>query len=188
MLGDQIARSVDRLFKLLESRKIGYLLVGGIALLNYVEGRNTEDIDLIIAPEDLSRIKPLKIESQDHDFVQATLGTLRIDCLLTQNPLFDYVRQHCETEATFRGRTVRIATIEGLILLKFYALPSLYRQGQFERVALYETDLTMLIPKCSQPIEPIFDILRQHLLSSDLESLRDIYSDIQSRIRRFRGK
>lgn len=187
VLDDQIARNVDELFKVLESRKVNYLLVGGIALLNYVEGRNTEDIDLIMAPADLSQIESLKIESQDRDFVRATFGTLHIDFLLTQNPLFDYVRQHCATEVPFRRRTVRIATVEGLILLKFYALPSLYRQGQFERVVLYETDLTMLIPKCPQTIESIFDILRQHLLPGDLESLGEIYADIQARIRRFKG-
>ena len=36
-------QAVDRLFGLLEHRKIAYVLVGGIALLQYVDGRNTED-------------------------------------------------------------------------------------------------------------------------------------------------
>lgn len=39
--------AVDRLFALLEERRIDYLLVGGIALLQYVEGRNAEDIGLL---------------------------------------------------------------------------------------------------------------------------------------------
>ncbi len=40
---------VNRLFTLLDERGIDYVLVGGVALLNYVEGRNTQDIDLIMA-------------------------------------------------------------------------------------------------------------------------------------------
>ncbi len=31
----------------LAERKIEYWLVGGVALLSYVDGRNTQDIDLI---------------------------------------------------------------------------------------------------------------------------------------------
>ena len=41
-------QTVERLFDVLTERKISYLLVGGVALLSYVEGRNTQDIDLIL--------------------------------------------------------------------------------------------------------------------------------------------
>src|SRR5277367_5217342 len=41
------------LFHLLDERKLLYLLVGGMAMLIYVEGRNTKDIDLIISVESL---------------------------------------------------------------------------------------------------------------------------------------
>jgi hypothetical protein len=46
---DPLPAAVTRLFTLLDERRIDYALVGGIALLQYVEGRNTEDIDLILA-------------------------------------------------------------------------------------------------------------------------------------------
>jgi len=46
---DTLLQNVAQLFALLKERKIDYLLVGGIALLQYIEGRNTEDIDLIMA-------------------------------------------------------------------------------------------------------------------------------------------
>lgn len=36
---------------LLEGRWIPFVVVGGIALLQHVRGRNTEDIDLIISSE-----------------------------------------------------------------------------------------------------------------------------------------
>jgi hypothetical protein len=49
MGSDSLIRSVQDLFALLEQRQINYVLVGGIALLHYVEGRNTQDLDLIMA-------------------------------------------------------------------------------------------------------------------------------------------
>jgi hypothetical protein len=50
---DSLLQTVERLFTLLHERQIAYLLVGGIAMLQYVQGRNTEDIDLIMAVSDL---------------------------------------------------------------------------------------------------------------------------------------
>jgi hypothetical protein len=38
---------VRSVFAALHAAPINYLLVGGVARLNYVEGRNTQDIDLI---------------------------------------------------------------------------------------------------------------------------------------------
>ena len=46
---DSLLQTVSRLFALLHERQVEYLLVGGVALLQYIEGRNTEDIDLIMA-------------------------------------------------------------------------------------------------------------------------------------------
>jgi hypothetical protein len=48
--GDSLPQVVDRLFDLMDERQISYLLVGGVALLSYVDGRNTQDIDFIISP------------------------------------------------------------------------------------------------------------------------------------------
>ncbi|RMF70187.1 MAG: hypothetical protein D6742_00810 [Cyanobacteria bacterium J069] len=50
---NKLLKTVDRLFEELDSSGAPYLLVGGIAMLTYVEGRNTEDIDLIMRRPDL---------------------------------------------------------------------------------------------------------------------------------------
>jgi len=43
-----------------------------------------------------------------------------------------------------RGRLDRSSvTLEGLLVLKLYALPALYRQMDMDKVALYENDITM---------------------------------------------
>ena len=62
-----ILDTVDHLFALLGERKIAYLLVGGIALLQYVEGRN-EDINLILSPSSLAKLPEVQITGQDKDF------------------------------------------------------------------------------------------------------------------------
>ena len=58
---DALSRDVSRLFELLHERQIDYLLVGGIAMLHYVEGRNTEDIDLIVALSSLQELPEIDI-------------------------------------------------------------------------------------------------------------------------------
>lgn len=53
---DSLIQCVARLFTLLKEREIEYLLVGGIAILQYIEGRNTEDIDLIMALSSFNKL------------------------------------------------------------------------------------------------------------------------------------
>src|SRR5215207_4851997 len=154
MNADSLLTQVEQLFNLLDSRKVDYVLVGGIALLTYVEGRNTQDIDLIMALPSLSKLPEVKIDNQDKDFVRGKFGELQIDVLLTKNPLFAKVEKSYTTTKQFRDRTIRCATVEGLLLLKLFALPSLYRQGSFERVGIYENDIAILIYAFKPKMEP----------------------------------
>jgi len=64
------------------------VLVGGIAILHYIEGRNTQDLDLLLMVSSLKKLPELKITSQDINFVRANYGELQIDLYLTRNPLF----------------------------------------------------------------------------------------------------
>jgi hypothetical protein len=182
---DSLLQSVDRLFTLLSERKVDYLLVGGIALLQYVEGRNTEDIDLIMALSSLEELPEISIESQDADFARGKFEGLQIDILLTSNPLFAEVQQKHAVMQQFIEHEIPCATVEGLIILKLYALPSLYRQGKFARVSLYENDIATLIHDYQPDLEPLFKELASHISETDLNSLREIAAEIQQRIKRF---
>src|SRR5258705_9729984 len=93
MNSDFLIETVARFFSLLRERQIEYVLVGGIALLQYVEGRNTEDIDLIMAVSALEQLPELQVETRDSDFARGKFGDLKVDALLTSNPLFDEVRK-----------------------------------------------------------------------------------------------
>jgi hypothetical protein len=176
---------VDRLFTTLAERKIKYLLVGGVALLSYIEGRNTQDIDLILSIEDLAEFPEITITDEKQDFARGFYEALQIDLLLTRNPLFQLVRNHYATNRQFGERTVSCVTVEGLLLLKLFALPSLYRQGNFSRVSIYENDITLLMLNYSVDLEPILQELRSHLIATDMQEIQEIVSDIKSRIQRF---
>lgn len=186
MNADSLLTQVEQLFNLLETRKADYVLVGGIALLTYVEGRNTQDIDLIMALPSLAKLPEIKIESQDMYFARGKFGELQIDILLTKNPLFAAIDEKYTTTRQFMDRTIRCATVEGLILLKLFALPSLYRQGSFERVGIYENDIATLMNAFNPKTEPLFAELKKHLNETDMEEAHRITADIEARIQRFR--
>lgn len=189
MEANALLAAVGRLFALLEERKAAYVLVGGVALLNYVEGRNTQDIDLIMALPDLEKVPEIKVEHQDNPyFARAAFQGLQIDILLTSNPLFRRVQQEHATQQASLEREVSIATVEGLLLLKLYALPSLYRQGDFVRVSIYENDIASLLYTYQPDPQALLAELEPYLGEGDMVSLRGIMAEIEQRIRRFRGR
>ncbi len=180
-----LPEAVERLFALLEERKIDYVLVGGVAMLQYVEGRNTQDIDLILAPEALSQLPEIEVTGREDSFARGKFAGLRVDFLFTSHKLFQSVRQQHSAVQPFQARNVRCATVEGMLLLKLFALPSLYRQGQFARVGIYENDIATLMQAYSPPVAPLLKQLEPHMSEGEMKSLCDIVEEIAERIRRF---
>ena len=178
--------AVKRLFALLEAREIDYVLVGGIALLYYVEGRNTQDLDLVLAVKDLDKLSEVEIVERDVYFARGEFEGVRVDFLLTNNPLFRRVQEEYTTRVQFLGQEVSLGTVEGLLLLKMYALPSLYRQGDFGRVSLYENDIAALVYKYEPDMERLLDVVGEYVGEGDRASLRDIVEEIKGRVRRFK--
>lgn len=176
---------VVELFMLLRERAIPYLLVGGIAMLRYVEGRNTEDIDLLMSLPSLQQLPEITIEERDEYFVRGRFRTVRVDVLLTANALFAEAQQSFGTVHCFAELEVPTATPEGLVLLKLYALPSLYRQGLFDRVSVYEADIASLLQRHRPAVAPLLQRLEAHLEPGDMHELRVIVRDIEARIARF---
>jgi hypothetical protein len=188
MNSDSLIQSVQDLFSVLGQRKINYVLVGGIALLHYVEGRNTQDLDLLMALSSLKKLPELEVSSQDMYFVRADYGGLHIDVLLTQNPLFKKVHRKYSKVQRFLDRNIPIATVEGLLLLKLYALPSLYRQGNFARVGIYENDVATLLHDYQPNVSMLLTELSKYVNETDLAEIKSIIADIQNRINRFKNE
>lgn len=172
-------------FALLQARQIDYVLVGGIALLQYVEGRNTQDLDLIIAPHALEALSEVRIVEQNVYFAWGQYETLHIDFLLTENPLFKKVQQAYTTQHPFDDSVIHCATVEGLLLLKLYALPSLYRQGDFARVGVYENDIATLMHYYAPSMMELLTELKAYLNDTDWQEVGRIVDEIQYRLARF---
>jgi hypothetical protein len=188
MNSDSLIQSVQDFFAVLEQRKIDYVLVGGIAILHYVEGRNTQDLDLLMAVSSLEKLPELKVSSRDTDFVRANYNELQIDILLTQNPLFKKVHSEYSSVQKFLDRDIPLATVEGLLLLKLYALPSLYRQGNFARVGIYENDIATLLHYYQPDMPSLISELSKYVNENDLSEIKSVVSDIQNRIKRFKDE
>jgi len=188
MNSDSLIQSVQDFFTLLEQRKIDYVLVGGIAILHYIEGRNTQDLDVLMAVSSLEKLPELQVSSRDMDFVRASYNELQIDVLLTQNPLFRKVHSQYSKVEKFLDRKIPLATVEGLLLLKLYALPSLYRQGNFARVGIYENDIATLLHDYRPDVSALLTELSQYVNESDLAEIKGVVSDLQKRIQRFKNE
>jgi hypothetical protein len=175
-MAQDLRPAIEALFLELEQKNLDYVLVGGVAVLSYVEGRNTQDIDLIVRADQLSAID-WAATVQDHDFGRAHYRGVRVDLLLRSNRLFDHVATHEQTTTQFHGRPVPVATRKGLVLLKLYALPSLYRHGQLARAALYETDVRMLLQGATISDEELLKELGALLSPSDIAELARILGE-----------
>lgn len=180
---EALLAQTERLIRALAEEGIPHVLVGGLALLQYVDGRNTRDIDLIFALEDLPRIPDFILREKNEWFGTGDCGPLRVDLLFTKNPLFAEIAKHHSAPRSFLNHTLQCATPEGIILLKLFALPSLYRQGKIERADLYETDILQLLRLDPVTDERLLAKLKPHLTESDLKALADVLRDLRGRLK-----
>ena len=79
---------VTSFLSLLRERHIPFVVVGGIALLQHVSGRNTDDIDLIISAPRLSELPELVIRERSEMFAYGHFGELRVEVLFAEHALF----------------------------------------------------------------------------------------------------
>ena len=176
------------LFRLLSERQVDYLLVGGMAMLTYVKGRNTKDVDLLMSLESSHQIPELEIRERQDFFARAQFRSLQVDLLFTFNPLFKTVEEKFATVHSFAELNVPAATVEGLIVLKLYALPSLYRQFQMDRAALYENDITMLLANHTPVVEPLYALAAHDMEPGDQAKLKKIISECTERAKLLRQR
>jgi hypothetical protein len=172
-----VPQDTMELFRLLAGRRVDYLLVGGMAMLTYVQGRNTKDVNLLMSVAALEQLPELTIEDRKDFFARGKFKSIQVDLLLTKNPLFKIVAEKFTTKHSFMEMEVPAVTVEGLIVLKLYALPSLYRQFDMDRAAVYENDITMLIARHSPALEPLTTLASQYAELGDKKELQKIISE-----------
>jgi hypothetical protein len=72
--------------------------------------------------------------------------------------------------------------------LKLYVLPSLYRQGDFAKVGIYENDVTTLIYEYKSDISCLLKVLTDYLDTNDIKKIKDILAEINARMSKFKKK
>jgi len=178
---------VSSFLSLLRHREIPFVVVGGIALLQHVRGRNTDDIDLIISAPRLADIPELKIAERSDMFAYGSFSELRVDILFAEHKVFKMVAADFSVDMQYQIGVLPTANIDGLILLKLFALPSLYRQFDFDRIAIYEADIMQLLHQSTQSDEFYLDLLADHISDSDLGELKKTLHDTRIRLKRIQG-
>jgi hypothetical protein len=136
----------------------------------------------------LEKLPELKISSQDRYLVRASYNELQIDIDLTKNPLFEKVHRAYSKVERFLDRKIPLATVKGLLLLKLYALPSLYRRDNFVRVSLYENDIATLLHEYQPDRISLLSELSNYVNESDFAEIKKVISEIQNRIKRFKNE
>ena len=115
----------------LDKAGIRHALAGGLAFCVWVEARNTEDIDILILPEDwpsvCSALAPLGYEAlaSPMDFAKARIRRLTklvdrdalvLDCLLADGEYVQGIERAMTLE--YRGQSYRVVPPDVLIALK----------------------------------------------------------------------
>lgn len=185
MSADYSALTIDFL-GLMERRQIPFVVVGGIALLQYVHGHNTDDLDLIISAPHLADLPELSIRERTAMFAYGHFHDLRVDIRLAEHPVFDLVAREFTTTRDYQVGRLPTATVEGLLLLKLFALPSLYRQFDYDRIAIYEADITQLLSRSEWDDAIFMKRLAPHIPDSDRVELEAILREIRGRLRRMK--
>ena len=150
------------------------LLVGSLGTLGIIT-----QVTLKVKP-----IPEITVLDRNRDIARCTFASLRVDVLFTTNPLFELIQRKHATIHRFLESDVRCATVEGLIVLKLYALPTLYRQGDGQRIGLHENEIFMLCERYRPSMEPLYAIVQPYVDADEMRELRSIVTDIEARIQR----
>ena len=142
---DMLPELVIKFLNLLEELQIDFCIVGGIAYLAYIQDRNTKDLDILISVAELEKIIGyVEVTNKDVNFTNTKFEGMNIDFLKTSNALFEYVKEYETTNYNFTEGLYPIATVNGLILMRFDAIVDLYQKGKFDKIPRYELDLQYL--------------------------------------------
>ena len=187
MNADNLPKSVDKFLKLLSQNKIDIVIVGGIALLSYMQDRNTQDLDLIISKADFYKISPsLKVLESDDNFANCeTFDGLKVDFLFTDNAIFNYVKKAFCQQRAYQEGVFYIATVEGLVLMKLYAWADLYLNGNLfndkfllTKSLRYKNDIEVLLLNYEIDLIPLKRILKKNLEASKFDLVENLIKQL----------
>ena len=177
---DMLPELVTKFLNLLEEKQVDFAIVGGIAYLAYIQDRNTKDLDILISVKELDKIIDyVEVTNKDVNFTNALFEGMRIDFLKTSNSVFEYVKEHEITEYDFEEGLYPIATVNGLILMRFDAIIDLYQKGNFNKILFYERDLQVLTLNFEIDWEHIWKVSRKFFTTGQIAEFQKMVAEWQ---------
>ncbi len=177
---DMLPELVIKFLNLLEEKQVDFCIVGGIAYLAYIQDRNTKDLDILISVTELEKIiDRVEITNKDVNFTNAVFEGMRIDFLKTSNSLFDCVKKHETTEYNFTEGLYPIATVNGLVLMRFDAIIDLYDKKDFNKMLRFESDAQFLTLNYEIDWEHIWKVCRQFFTDGQIGEFKKMVADWQ---------
>jgi hypothetical protein len=177
---DVLPESVIKFLNLLEEKRVDFCIVGGIAYLAYIQDRNTKNLDILLFVKELEKIiDRVDVINQDANFTNAVFEGMRVDFLKTSNSLFEYVKEHETTVYNFVEGKYPVATINGLILMRFDAIIDLYQKGNFTKIVFYERDLQVLTLNYEIDWEQIWKVSRRFFTGGQIAEFKKMIAEWQ---------
>lgn len=177
---DMLPELVRKFLNLLEEKQVDFCIVGGIAYLAYIQDRNTKDLDILISVTELDKIiDHVEVTNKDVNFTNAVFEGMQIDFLKTSNNLFEYVKEYETTEYDFTEGLYPIATVNGLVLMRFDAIIDLYQKGKFEKIPRYELDLNYLTKYYDIDWEYIWKVSRKFFTDGQIGEFQKMVAEWQ---------
>jgi hypothetical protein len=178
---DMLPELVTKFLNLLEEKQVDFAIVGGIAYLAYIQDRNTKDLDILLSVTELEKILDyVEVTNKDLNFTNAEFEGMRIDFLKTSNSLFEYVKENETTNYDFTEGSYPIATINGLILMRFDAIIDLYQKGNFTKIVFYERDLQVLTLNYEIDWEHIWKVSRKFFTGGQIVEFQEMVDGWQN--------
>ena len=156
-----MSRTFDLVTQILQEQDTPFLLIGGVAVGNYIATRVTLDLDLAMKEEDARRVLPLLLAAgfstlhETTNFIRLNppAGAAEItDILYMDGATFDLLWKSRQIR-TVGGRSIALAAPEHLIRMKLHAL----RYGRPDRINKDVPDILELMPLCGwTPEHPAF--------------------------------
>lgn len=178
---DMLPELVIKFLNLLEEKQVDFCIVGGIAYLAYIQDRNTKDLDILIPVTELEKIIDyVEVTNKDVNFTNTKFEGMSIDFLKTSNVLFDYVKKNETTNYNFTEGLYPVATIAGLILMRFDAIVDLYQKGRFQKIPRYELDLLYLTQNFDIDWERIWKISEEFFTDGQIKEFKQMVAEWQA--------
>lgn len=175
---DMLPELVTKFLNLLEEKQVDFAIVGGIAYLAYIQDRNTKDLDILISVKELDKIiDHVEVINKDANFTNAVFKGMRVDFLKTSNSIFEYVKDHETTEYDFEEGLYPVATINGLILMRFDAIIDLYQKGNFTKLVFYERDLQILTMNYEIDWEHIWKVSEKLFTNGQITEFKEMVNE-----------